>query len=224
MNAAFYPHARRPRERLHHYGRGSLSDAELLALLLQTGVKGRSALDLAGDLLGRYPDLASLLATDPTELCRQPGVGPAQAARLAATWELYQRVLVRELCTREVLGSSAATRKYLLARFHGSRNEAFVCVFLTSQNHVIGLEELFRGTIDGAAVYPREVVTRCIHHNAAAVIFAHNHPSGVAEPSQADISITRKLIAALATIDVRVLDHLVVGYGEVVSLAERGLL
>lgn len=224
MNAAYYPDTQQPRERLQRYGTGSLSDAELLALLLQTGIKGNSALDLAHGLISRYPDLASLLSTDPTDLCRQRGVGPAQAARLSATWELYQRVLINDLCTREVLGSSAATRKYLLARFHGRRHEAFVCLFLTSQHHVIGLEELFRGTIDGAAVYPREVVTRCIRHNAASVIFAHNHPSGVAEPSQADITITRKLIAALATIDVRVLDHLVVGYGEVVSLAERGLL
>lgn len=224
MNTAFYPDSQQPRERLQRYGTGSLSDVELLALLLQTGVKGSSAQNLAQDLLGRYPDLATLLATDPLQLCEERGVGPAQAARLAATWELYQRVLITDLCRRDILGSSAATRKYLQARFHGYQNEAFLCLFLTSQHHIISLEELFHGTIDGAAVYPREVVTRCIRHNAAAVIFAHNHPSGVAEPSQADISITRKLIAALSTIDVRVLDHLVIGYGEVVSLAERGLL
>ena len=224
MNTAFDPTNQQPRVRLHCYGAGKLSDAELLALLLQNGVKGKPVLVLAQDLLSRHTELASLLAADPVRLRKDYGIGPAQAARLAAAWELYQRVLLTDMCKREVLGSSAATRKYLQARFLGSENEAFVCLFLSSQYHVLGLEELFRGTIDGAAVYPREVVTRCIRHNAASVIFAHNHPSGVAEPSQADVSITRKLIAALATIDVRVLDHLVVGYGEVVSLAERGLL
>lgn len=214
----------RPTEKLMHAGAGVLSDAELLAVLLQTGVKGKNALDLARDLITSFGGLRGLLAADQQELCAHPGVGQAKAARFAAMRELSQRQMLEQIRDRDILSCSSATRNYLRARFRHHQSEVFCCLFLNNQHHVVKMEELFHGTIDGAAVYPREVVKRCLYHNAAAVIFAHNHPSGVAEPSQADIAITRKLKSALQTIEVRVLDHLVIGEAEVISLAERNLI
>ena len=211
----------RPREKLLASGASSLSDVELLA---QTGIKGKTALEVATDLLLNFGSLSSLISANYKELCSQSGVGVAKAASLAAMKELSLRQLLEGLQSRDILTSSAATRDYLRARFKSCESEVFSCLFLNNQHHVMELEELFRGTIDGAAVYPREVVKRALYHNAAAVIFAHNHPSGIAEPSQADIAITRKLKTAMQTIEVRVLDHLVIGAGEVVSFAERGLL
>jgi DNA repair protein RadC len=211
----------RPREKLLAAGAGSLSDAELLAVFLQTGIKGKTALELARDLLLNF---GSLISANYKELCSQPGIGVAKAAGLAAMKELSLRQMMEGLKSRDILTSSAATRDYLRARFKNCESEVFSCLFLNNQHHVMELEELFRGTIDGAAVYPREVVKRALYHNAAAVIFAHNHPSGIAEPSAADIAITRKLKTAMQTIEVRVLDHLVIGAGEVISFAERGLL
>ncbi len=219
-----WPVLERPREKLFEMGAKNLSDAELVALLLGSGGNGRTALDLARDLLRRFDGLAGVLSTDFRQIARVPGIGPAKAACLAAMRELGHRQLYSEMQKREVLGSSKATRAYLRARFRYCKSEIFSCIFLTNQHHILRLDELFQGTIDGAAVYPREVVERCIAYNAAAVIFTHNHPSGVAEPSDSDINITRKLRDALETIDVRVLDHLIVGSAEVVSLAERGLL
>tara|TARA_B100001105_G_scaffold34868_1_gene24496 strand:- start:1109 stop:1759 length:651 start_codon:yes stop_codon:yes gene_type:complete len=214
----------RPREKLLASGASSLSDVELLAVFLQTGIKGKTALEVATDLLLNFGSLSSLISANYKELCSQSGVGVAKAASLAAMKELSLRQLLEGLQSRDILTSSAATRDYLRARFKSCESEVFSCLFLNNQHHVMEVEELFRGTIDGAAVYPREVVKRALYHNAAAVIFAHNHPSGIAEPSQADIAITRKLKTAMQTIEIRVLDHLVIGAGEVVSFAERGLL
>lgn len=224
MSISTWPTAERPREKLLASGANSLSDAELVAVFLQTGIRGKSNLELARDLITEFDGLNGLVSASLKELCAQPGVGKAKAASLSALKELTLRQLLEGLKRRDILTSSAATRDYLRTRFRSCQSEIFSCLFLSNQHHVIELEELFRGTIDGAAVYPREVVKRCLYHNAAAVIFAHNHPSGVAEPSQADIAITRKLILAMRTIEVRVLDHLVIGAKEVISFAERGLL
>lgn len=221
MSISSWPPMERPREKLLASGASSLSDVELLAVFLQTGIKGKTALELARDLLLNF---GSLISANYKELCSQPGIGVAKAAGLAAMKELSLRQMMEGLKSRDILTSSAATRDYLRARFKNCESEVFSCLFLNNQHHVMELEELFRGTIDGAAVYPREVVKRALYHNAAAVIFAHNHPSGIAEPSAADIAITRKLKTAMQTIEVRVLDHLVIGAGEVISFAERGLL
>ena len=224
MSYANWPPMERPREKLLAAGANSLSDAELLAVFLQTGIRGKTALELARDLLVNFGSLSSLIDANFKELCAQPGIGVAKAASLAAMRELSLRQLLEGMKSRDILTSSAATRDYLRARFKSCEREVFSCLFLNNQHHVMELEELFKGTIDGAAVYPREVVKRALYHNAAAVIFAHNHPSGIAEPSQADIAITRKLKTAMQTIEVRVLDHLVIGADEVISFAERGLL
>lgn len=224
MSIADWPPLERPTEKLLNAGAAVLSDAELLAVLLQTGIKGKNALELARDLIVAFGGLRGIMTADQQQLCAHPGVGQAKAARFAAMQELSQRQMLEQIQARDILSCSSATRNYLRARFRHQQSEVFCCLFLNNQHHVVKLEEMFHGTIDGAAVYPREVVKRCLYHNAAAVIFAHNHPSGVAEPSQADIAITRKLKSALQTIEVRVLDHLVIGDSEVISLAERNLI
>lgn len=224
MTITDWPIMERPREKLLSRGADNLSDAELLAILLRTGIKGRSALDVARDLLEHYGNFAGLVAADRRDLLSRPGLGPGKLALLDAMQEISVRQLSQSIERKDVLTNSAATREYLRARYRHCQREVFSCLFLTNQHHIVKLEELFTGTIDGAAVYPREVVKRCLYHNAAAVIFAHNHPSGVAEPSQADIAITGKLRSALGTIEVRVLDHLVIGSDTVVSMAERDLL
>lgn len=224
MSMASWPLGERPREKLLSRGVASLSDAELLAVLLQTGTRGKTSLDVAREILSRYGGLVGLMAADRRSLTENSGIGAAKAARFLAMKELAQRHMLEGIKSKDILTSSSATRDYLRAKFRDCESEIFSCLFLNNQHHVVKLEELFRGTIDGAAVYPREVVKRCLHHNAAAVILAHNHPSGVAEPSQADIAITNKLRIALQTIEVRVLDHLVIGSSMVVSFAERGLL
>lgn len=224
MSMAGWPQGERPREKLLSKGAASLSDAELLAVVLQTGTRGKTSVDIAREILSRYGGLVGLLAADYGSLTENSGIGSAKAARFVAMKELSQRHMLEGIQCKDILTSSAATRDYLRAKFRDCESEIFSCLFLNNQHHVVKLEELFRGTIDGAAVYPREVVKRCLHHNAAAVILAHNHPSGVAEPSQADIAITHKLRVALQLIDVRVLDHLVIGDSMVVSFAERGLL
>jgi DNA repair protein RadC len=224
MRLTAWPESERPRERLLAGGAAGLSDAELISLVLHTGSRGQSTVDLARALLTDFGGLANLLAADCQQLQRCPGIGAAKAARLGVIRELSHRHLAAPLATLDVLESSAATRDYLRARYRNCSREVFSCLFLNSQHYVVKLEELFIGTLDGAAVYPREVVKRALHHNAAAVILAHNHPSGIAEPSQADINITKKLKQALGTVEVRVLDHLVIGHVQVVSLAERGKL
>jgi DNA repair protein RadC len=219
-----WPASERPRERLIADGAKSLTDAELIGLVLHTGSRGRSAVDLARALLTEYGGLAKLLSADSSRLQASRGIGAAKAARLCVLRELSHRHLAAPLENRDVLECSAATRDYFRARYRDCPREVFSCLFLDNKHHVVKLEELSNGTIDSAAVYPREVVKRALHHNAAAVILAHNHPSGVAEPSGSDLSITQRLVAALATIDVRVLDHLVIGHAQVVSMAERGQL
>lgn len=219
-----WPAAERPREKLLSRGPASLSDAELLAIFLRTGTRGRTALDLARELLGRFDGLRPLLEAERATLCALPGLGGAKFVQLQAALELGRRYLEANLRRDAVLNSPDRTRAYLKARLRHHAREIFACLFLDNRHRVIHYEELFGGTIDGASVHPREVVRRALHHNAAAVIFAHNHPSGVAEPSHADRAITLRLRDALALIDVRVLDHFVVGDAEVVSFAERGLL
>lgn len=217
-------HVEGPRERLLHHGSRGLSDADLLAVFLGTGTVGRPVHDLARDLLGLTGSLRGLLDRDPRQLAALPGLGPARAARLAAAAEMARRGLEQSMMRADVLGNPAQTRSFLTARLRHLRYEVFACLFLDSQHRLIAFRELFRGTIDGASVYPREVVAECLQHNAAAVILAHNHPSGVAEPSTADRQITRRLVDALALLDIRVLDHFVIGEGNAVSFAERGLL
>lgn len=219
-----WPLQERPREKLLVAGAAALSDAELLALFLHSGTRGNTAVDLARDLLNQFGSLRQLLEADQSSLCAASGVGNASYAQLQAVLELGRRHLLQSLKRSDVLTSPQNTRRYLTSHLRACQQEVFLCLFLDSRHAVIACEELFYGTIDGASVYPREVVKRSLKHNAAALILAHNHPSGVAEPSQADVRITERLKAALALVDIRVLDHMVVGDGEVVSLAERGLL
>lgn len=214
----------RPREKLLHRGADALSDAELLAIFLRTGVRGKSAIDLARDLLGEFDGLRSLMEADETRFCEAKGLGQAKFVQLQAVVELSRRYLESHLQQSDAMSSPDVTRNYLINQLRGHLREVFACLFLDNQNRVIKFEELFFGTIDGASVYPREVVRRALSHNAAAVIFAHNHPSGIAEPSQSDISITHRLKDALALVDIRVLDHFVIGDGIAVSFANRGLL
>ncbi|MCK7575726.1 MAG: DNA repair protein RadC [Chromatiales bacterium] len=224
MSIKDWPEGERPREKLLERGAGALSDAELLAIFLRTGIPGKSAVDLARELLTDFDGLTGLLAADQRRFCEGKGLGTAKYAQLQAVLELSRRYLLTRLSGQDVLTSPEATRDYLKLRLYGSPHEIFACLFLDNRHRVIVYEELFRGTIDGASVHPREVVRRVIQTNAAAVIFAHNHPSGVAEPSQADLRITQRLKEALALIDVRVLDHIIVGDGDGTSFAERGLL
>ena len=224
MAISDWPVAERPREKLLKRGAESLSDAELLAIFLRTGAPGLTAVDLARTLLNDFGSLRALLDADVRQFCLGHGLGTAKYAQLQAVLEMSRRHLQEALERGEALTSPQLTRRYLLACLRDKRQEQFGCLFLDSQHRVIVFETLFYGTIDAACVYPREVVKKCLQHNAAAVILAHNHPSGVAEPSQADQRITRRLVDALALVDIRVLDHFVVGDGEVVSFAERGLL
>jgi DNA repair protein RadC len=219
-----WPLSERPREKLLEKGATALSDAELLAIFLRTGCNGMSAVDLARDLLATFGGLGVLLQADCESFCEGKGLGKAKFAQLQASIELARRFLLEKLGRHDVFTSPQAAKDFARLSLNHHRHEVFACLFLDSQHRLIVFEELFYGTIDGASVYPREVSRRCLQHNAAAVIFAHNHPSGVAEPSQADERITRRLQTALELLDVRVLDHLVVGDSEVVSLAERGLL
>ena len=218
-----WPATERPREKLLAKGAHALSDAELLAIFLRTGITGKTAVDLARELLVEFGGLRPLIDASQTEFCKAKGLGAAKFVQLQAVMEMARRHLLEAATRESALTSPALTRQYLKARLRDYRHEVFLCLFLDSQHQVLAAEELFQGSIDGASVYPREVVRRCLHHNAAAVIFAHNHPSGIAEPSDADIRITGKLKQALALIDVRVLDHIVVGE-TLVSLAERGLV
>ncbi len=219
-----WPIQERPRERLMALGPQALADAELLAILLRTGVKGRSAVDLARALLSKFGSVAGLLEAGTETLAAVPGLGHAKSAQLQAALELSRRALKEELAARDVLSSPRAVRDYLRLAFAGRQHEVFVVLLLDAQHRVIACEELFRGTLTQTSVYPREVVKCALRHNAAAVIFAHNHPSGVAEPSHADEILTRSLKSALALVDVQVLDHFVVAGSGTTSFAERGLL
>ena len=224
MAISHWPAAERPRERLFALGAGRLSDAELIALFLRTGIAGKSALDLARELLARFGGLTGLLSAEQAALRSVKGIGNAKLAQLAAVLELARRSLGEELRSGSAVTSPQAVRDYLRLVLGGREHEVFVALFLDAQHRVIVAEELFRGTLTQTSVYPREVVKAALKANAAAVIFAHNHPSGVAEPSQADELLTRHLKEALALVEVRVLDHFIVAGRATLSFAERGLL
>ena len=224
MTIADWPVDDRPREKLLAKGPAALSDAELLAIFLRIGVSGRSAVDLARDLLNEFGSLSALCAASEQELCRLPGVGRAKFAQLQAVIEMARRALREKLSSGNALNSPSAVRDYLRLKMQSLPHEVFVAMFLDAQNRVIETEELFRGTLTQTSVYPREVVKRALHHNAGALILAHNHPSGVAEPSHADETLTQALKQALALVDIRVLDHFIVAGSSVLSFADRGLL
>ncbi len=219
------PAPARPREKLLAQGPAALADAELIALLLRTGFRGTSVLQLAQNLLDAFGGLSGLLRAGPEELKRVNGLrGPAKRAEVAAVLELARRSVAGELAARPVFDSPGKVKEYVALQLGAHAHEVFAVLFLDAQSRLIALEEMFRGTLSQSSVYPREIVKRSLELGAAAVIFAHNHPSGAAEPSRADEFLTQTLKSALALVDVRVLDHLVVGQGTVVSFAERGLL
>lgn len=219
-----WPAGERPREKLLQRGADALSDAELLAIFLRTGSQGSSAVELARELLDAFGGLRPLLAADLDRFCSYRGLGPAKYVQLQAVLEMACRHLDESVLRGAALTSPTATRRYLSLRLRDREHEVFACLFLDNRHRVIAFDELFRGTIDGASVYPREIVKAALRYNAAAVILSHNHPSGVAEPSRADERLTERLREALGLIDVRVLDHIIVGDGEPLSFAERGLL
>ena len=219
------PASARPREKLLAQGPAALADAELIALLLRTGLRGTGVLQLAQNLLDAFGGLPGLLHAGPEELKRVKGLGgPAKRAEVAAVLELARRSVAGELSARPVFDSPDKLKQYLALQLGARTHEVFAVLFLDAQSRLIALEEMFRGTLTQTSVYPREVVKRALDLHAAAVILAHNHPSGAAEPSRADDVLTQTLRSALGLVDVRVLDHLVVGRGAVVSFAERGLL
>jgi DNA repair protein RadC len=224
MTIKDWPADERPREKLMHRGAESLSDAELLAIFLRTGCAGKSAVDLARDLLNQFGNLRSLIEATEVQFCASHGLGPAKYVQLQAVMEMAKRHLSEQLKRDQAFTHIDTVRHFLTAKLRHLHHEVFAALFLDNQHRLLRYEELFQGTIDGANVYPREVVRKVLNYNAAAVIFAHNHPSGVAEPSQADRHITRQLQQALALVDVRVLDHFVVGEGEMASFAEKGWL
>lgn len=219
-----WPTTERPREKLLQRGASALSDAELLAIFLRTGCPGKSAVDLARDLLTQFQGLQSLLAADQNTFCRARGLGNATYVQLQAVLEMARRHLSEVLVQGDVFTRADEVKQFLQCQLQQRQQEVFAALFLDSQHRLLAYEELFRGTVDSAAVYPREVAKRALEHNAAAVILAHNHPSGFAEPSQADKSITRDLQQSLRLLDIRVLDHMVIGRGQVVSFVELGLL
>jgi DNA repair protein RadC len=219
-----WPAGERPREKLLARGAHALSDAELLAIFLRTGIRGQTAVDLARELVSRFGGLKPLLAADRKSFCEAPGLGNAKYAQLQAVLEMNRRYLGEALQRGAEIGSPDAANRYLQAQIAHYPMEVFAALFLDTRHRVICFEELFSGTIDGASVHPREVVRKAMQHNAAAIIFAHNHPSGVAEPSRADVQITDKLKMALDLVDVRVLDHIVVTGESCISMASRGLI
>jgi DNA repair protein RadC len=217
----------RPREKLLARGPGALSDAELLALLLRTGLAGKGVLQLAQELLDvktGFGGMADLLHASADDLKRIKGLGPAKRAELLAVLELARRALAEQLRERAALDTPQAVKDYLQLQLASKKHECFAVLFLDNQHKLMALEELFRGTLAQTSVYPREVVLRALHHHAAAVVLAHNHPSGAVEPSRADEVLTQSLKAALALVDVRVLDHVIVAPGKALSMAERGLV
>ena len=224
MSIRDWPAAERPREKLLEHGSSSLSDAELLAIFLRTGVSGKSAVDLARHLLTEFGSLRALLEADLRAFCRQLGLGPAKFSQLQAVLEMSRRHLAERLRRDSALESPQAVRDYLKSLLRHEPHEVFGCLFLDSKHRMLAFEVLFRGSIDSASVYPRQVVKRALAHNAAAVIFCHNHPSGITDPSQADRTLTKRLTEALDLIEVRVLDHFIVGDGEPLSMVEYGCM
>jgi DNA repair protein RadC len=223
----------RPREKLLARGPGALSDAELLALLLRTGIKGKGVLQMASELLQikrkdsdaqGFDGIAGLLHASADDLKRVKGLGPAKRAELLAILELARRAMAQQLSVRDALDSPEAVKHYLQLHLSAKKHEVFAVLFLDNQHRLLALEEIFRGTLSQTSVYPREIVLRALHHHAAAVVLAHNHPSGSVQPSRADEALTQTLKTALALVDVRVLDHMIVGTGQTLSMAERGLI
>ncbi|MEZ5614100.1 MAG: DNA repair protein RadC [Rhodocyclaceae bacterium] len=220
-----WPESERPRERLLQHGAGALSDAELLAIFLRIGVKGASAVDLARTLLGHFGSLNRLFSATRTEFSAIPGMGSAKYAQLQAVLEMARRALHEDIRAGDALGSPRAVRDWLRLTLANLPHEVFMVLLLDARNRLIAAEELFRGTLTQTSVHPREVVKLALAHNAAGALFAHNHPSGVAEPSRADEALTQALKQALALVDVRLLDHFIVaGQAEPLSFAEKGLL
>lgn len=213
----------RPRERLLANGANTLTDAELVAILLRTGVRGKSAVDLAREMIERFKGLNGLIAGG-ADLKTVKGLGPAKRAQLEAAMELARRSMREQLASRPALTSPGAVRDYLRLSLSGREHEVFVCIWLDAQHRVLAVEEPFRGTLTQTSVYPREIVKSALRLNAAAVIFAHNHPSGVAQPSRSDELLTRDLREALSLVEVKVLDHFIIAGSHAVSFAERGLL
>jgi DNA repair protein RadC len=224
MSIRDWPQRQRPREKLLERGPHVLCDAELLAVFIGSGTAGHSAVEVAHTILAEFKSLRALLGAGRSRTLAQRGLGPARYAMLQAALELARRHYGEELRAGPALSAPDATRVFLNAQLRDRPYEVFCCLHLDNRHRLIAFEELFRGTIDGASVHPREVVRQALAHNAAAVILAHNHPSGVAEPSQADELITQRLRDALALVDIRVLDHLIVGDGRCLSFAEQGLL
>lgn len=224
MRILDWPAAERPREKLLERGAPSLSDAELLAIFLRTGVAGCSAVDLARRLLVEFGSLRSLLEADLETFCLHRGLGPAKFAQLQAVLEMGRRHLAEDMDRGPALESPQAVRDFLKARLRHEPHEVFACLFMDNRHRMLEFEVLFHGSIDSASVYPRQIVKRALAHNAAALILAHNHPSGICEPSHSDRLLTRRISDALALIDVRVLDHFIVGDGEPQSMAELGML
>jgi DNA repair protein RadC len=239
MSIKDLPAQARPREKLLARGPSALSDAELLALLLRTGIAGKGVLQMADELLqiqsrrtvdgptphtGGFGGIAGLLNASPEDLKQVKGLGPAKRAEILAVLELARRAVAQRLQENTVLSDPNAVKEHLQLHLAHLKHEVFVVCFLDAQNKLLQTEELFRGTLNQTSVYPREVVLRALHHHAASLVLAHNHPSGALQPSPADIALTRTLRAALALVDVRVLDHIIVGDGQTLSMAERGLL
>ena len=219
-----WPAAERPREKLVELGVEALSDAELLAIFLRVGVTGKSAVDLARDLLNQFGSLNGIFAAKEHELSQVRGIGTSKYVQLQAIFEMSRRALNEQLQQRDVFKSPQQVRDYLVLKLGGLTREVFLVLFLDTQNHLVATEEMFAGTLTQTNVYPREVVKRALHHNAASVIFAHNHPSGIAQQSQADELLTKQLKQALDLIDVRVLDHFIVAGNNTLSFSEKGLL
>jgi DNA repair protein RadC len=224
MPISSWPAQERPREKLLEKGPAALSDTEILAIFLRTGRKGISALGLARELLDKFGGLRQLIDADENQFCQIKGLGMVKYAQIQAAIELGRRYLQAKLEAGDIFTSPEQTREFLTLKLRAYPYEVFACLYLDNRHRLISFDELFRGTIDSAQVYAREVVRSAIKHNAAAVILSHNHPSGVAEPSQSDVNLTQELKKALQLVDVRVLDHLIIGSGEAISLAERGLL
>ena len=224
MGIANWPEAQRPRERLIKQGAGALSDAELLAIFLRMGVRGKSAVDLGRELVEHFGSLTALFSANQASLCTIKGMGMAKFVQLQACLEIARRALSEKMEKTDALSSPHSVRDFLRLKLAPMPHEVFVVVFLNAQNRLIAIDELFHGTLTQTSVYPREVVKRALAHNAASVILAHNHPSGEAEPSAADRNLTLVLTRALALVDVKVLDHFVVAPGCAVSFAEQGML
>jgi DNA repair protein RadC len=224
MGISDWPENERPRERLLSHGAAALSEAELLAIFLRTGIAGKSAVELGRDLIAHFGSLQRLFAATLDEVAAIRGLGPAKYVQLQAVVEMARRALGEEIGERDALSSPQAVREFLRLSLGGRPHEVFVALFLDAQNRLLGSEELFRGTLTQTSVYPREVVKTALRYNAAGVIFAHNHPSGVAEPSRADELLTQTLKQALALVEIKTLDHFIVAGARTVSFAERGLL